>query len=172
MGVVDLQLRALRPGDEVAVREAHAELLADGFEFLLRWDSARPWVDHLEKIEGYRQGINLPDRWVASTFLGAFVDGELVGRIDVRHELNDFLTNFGGHIGYCVRPGHRRRGYATEILRQGLAVARDEGAERVLVTCDEHNAPSARVIERNGGVLDDVRERPDGPARRRYWIET
>ena len=68
--------------------------------------------------------------------------------------LNDWLRLEGGHIGYGVLPGHRRRGYATEILRQSLVVARAHGVDRVLVTCDDDNAGSAAVIEANGGVLD------------------
>jgi len=71
---------------------------------------------------------------VPATFLLARVGGDLVGRVSIRHELNDFLAEFGGHIGYAVRPQFRRRGHATEILRQALVVARGEGVERVLVT--------------------------------------
>ena len=62
----------------------------------------------------------------------------------------------GGHIGYAVRPAHRRRGYATEILRQSLIIARAVGVDRVLVTCDDTNVGSSAVIEACGGVLDDV----------------
>jgi len=95
----------------------------------------------------------------------------LVGRISICHDLNDFLANFGGHIGYCVRPACRQRGFASEMLRQGLVIARAQGIDRVLVTCDENNLPSARVIERNGGVLEDVRTDPNGQPTRRYWID-
>ncbi len=78
----------------------------------------------------------------------------------------------GGHIGYCVRPGFRRRGYATEILRQAVIVARSIGIDRVLVTCDDDNAASIAVIESNGGKLDGVRPATDqGPPHRRYWID-
>ncbi|HXQ00358.1 MAG TPA: GNAT family N-acetyltransferase [Solirubrobacteraceae bacterium] len=167
-----LQLRPLRREHETDARRAHAELASDAFDFLLGWDQSQPWADYLRKLDGCRHGLDLSTSWVASTFLGAFVGAELVGRISIRHELNDFLTNFGGHIGYCVRPAYRRRGYASEILRQGLVIVRAEGVDRVLVTCDDDNAASARVIERNGGVLEDVRAHPEGPARRRYWIDS
>jgi predicted acetyltransferase len=80
------------------------------------------------------------------------------------------LTSAGGHIGYCVLPRYRRRGYAAEILRQSLIIARAEGVDRVLVTCDEHNVGSATVVERAGGILEDVRRDPTGVPRRRYWI--
>ncbi|SDP23140.1 Acetyltransferase (GNAT) domain-containing protein [Klenkia soli] len=108
---------------------------------------------------------------MAATFLLAWVGTDLVGRTSVRHELDERLLRVGGHIGYGVLPDRRGRGYAAEMLRQGLVVARSEGVIAVLVDCDEGNAASARTIERWGGVLDTVVENPDGgPAKRRYWI--
>jgi predicted acetyltransferase len=92
--------------------------------------------------------------------------------VSVRHALNEALARVGGHIGYAVRPAHRRRGYATEMLRQSLVVARSVGVQRALVTCDDDNVASARTIERCGGVLQDL-VRVDGrPAKRRYWVPT
>lgn len=105
-----------------------------------------------------------------ATFRAADVDGVVVGRVSIRYELNEFLENFGGHIGYAVRPDYRRRGFATEILRQALIIARSEGVDAVLLTCDEDNLVSASIIEQLGGVLEDVRADPDGPPKRRYWI--
>jgi predicted acetyltransferase len=108
---------------------------------------------------------------VPATFLVAVIGDQIVGRVSIRHELNDFLLNFGGHIGYGVRPAYRRRGYASEILRQALIITRAEGVDRVLVTCDEDNVASAKVIERHGGVLEDVRVDPDGSPKRRHRID-
>lgn len=104
------------------------------------------------------------------TFLVAEVDGQLVGRVSIRHELNEFLTARGGHIGYGVRPAHRRRGYAGEILRQSLVVARAAGVGDVLITCDEDNVASRKVIERHGGEFEDARIDDEGTSIRRYWI--
>src|SRR5580658_5586176 len=139
MRAVSLRLRPLRLDDEADARRAHAELEADDFDFLLAWNPEEPWPGYVHRVNNQRLGLEVAPGWVASTFLTALSGGELVGRISVRHELNDFLLHFGGHIGYCVRPAHRRRGYASEILGQGLVVARAAGVERVLVTCDEHN---------------------------------
>ena len=96
--------------------------------------------------------------------------GALVGMIDIRHRLNDFLLAFGGHIGYSVRPSRRRRGYATRMLAAALEVCRELGLTRVMIACDSENAASARTIERCGGVMEnEVPE--DGRLTRRYWID-
>ena len=96
-------------------------------------------------------------------------DDAMLGAIALRHELNDFLLRAGGHIGYGVRPGARRRGLATFALGHVLLHARDRGLDRVLVTCDDTNAASCRTIEGQGGVLEDIRETELGLTRR-YWI--
>ena len=95
--------------------------------------------------------------------------GGLVGMIDIRHRLNDPLLLRWGHIGYSVRPSPRRTRYATAMLAQALDLCRERGMERVLVTCDRKNTASARVIQRNGGKLEN--EVQDGPRMtQRYWI--
>lgn len=90
----------------------------------------------------------------------------VVGFIAVRHSLNDFLLEEGGHIGYSVRPSRRREGHASRALVLGVRRARELGVERVLVTCDEDNLASRRTIEIAGGVYEDTRH-----GKRRYWIE-
>lgn len=92
------------------------------------------------------------------------------GRISLRHELNESLSRFGGHIGYDVAPEKRGRGYATQALAQCLVHACALGLERVLLTCADDNVASQNVIERNGGVLERIDASFDPPLRR-YWIE-
>lgn len=157
----------------MAATQAHVELAKDEFAFLLEdWDATQPWADYLRRLDDVRRGIDLPPDRVPATFLAAVVGDDLVGRVSVRHELNDYLRSVGGHVGYGVRPGFRRRGFAGEILQQALVVARAVGVERVLVTCDEDNRSSAKIIERNRGVLEDVRtDDADGVRKCRYWID-
>lgn len=89
--------------------------------------------------------------------------------IDLRHRLNEYLAEFGGHIGYSVRPAERRKGYASRMLAMVLSEAEKLGFDRVLVTCDKGNEASRRTIERNGGRFE--REARDGDEIvLRYWI--
>lgn len=168
-----LVLRAPATGDEAAVRAAHAELLADGFDFALGLDDASAdYASWLRRIADTARGVDLAPGRVPATFLLAEVSGQIVGRTSIRHTLNDVLLQIGGHIGYVVRPEYRRRGYATAILAQSLDIAVDLGIDRVLVTCDDDNVASARTIEANGGVLEDVRVLVEGTVgKRRYWID-
>ena len=108
---------------------------------------------------------------VPKTHLWAVSEEQFVGRISIHHELNDVLRVAGGHIGYDTVPTFRGRGVATEMLRQALPLARAIGLTSVLLTCDDTNAASIRVIEKNGGLL---RERKlldaSRPLKRYYWI--
>jgi predicted acetyltransferase len=171
MAVMELRLRPVRRSDEEAVVAARRALQEEGFDFLIGYSEPMPWDEYVASLDEQRRASVLPPPWVPATFLLAVVEDVVVGRTSIRHTLNDRLLAIGGHIGYAVPPEHRRRGYATEILRQSLVIARSYDIANVLVTCDEHNAPSARTIERCGGVLENVVENPDGgPRKRRYWI--
>ncbi|GGT79835.1 GNAT family N-acetyltransferase [Streptomyces lateritius] len=153
-----------RPGarlDSAGVRLAAGEGFADPELFAA-------WVRRLrEQSDPTRP---LAEGWVHATHWWIVEDGAYVGAIDLRHELNDFLLRAGGHVGYSIRPSARRRGLATWALGAVLPEARALGLERLLVTCDDDNIASARTIERNGGVLEDVRSTEIG-LKRRYWIE-
>lgn len=168
-----VRLRALTPHDEVAARAAHSELSTEGFDFLLGIDSHVSWEAYLDGLERLRLGLHLSEGWVPATFLVADVAGEIVGRVSIRHELNEWLSLVGGHIGYAVRPRSRRRGYATAMLRHSLGVARSAGVDQALLTCDDDNVGSIKTIERCGGTLQDVIRAPGSETlKRRYWVPT
>jgi predicted acetyltransferase len=113
------------------------------------------------------------DTLVPATHLWAVSEEQFVGRISIRHELNDALRVEGGHIGYDTVPSFRGRGVATEMLREALPLARALGLTEVLLTCDDTNAASIRVIERNGGSLRETKALgTDRPLKRYYWIST
>lgn len=120
-----------------------------------------------EGADGADRGVARPSGRVASTHFWIAEGADLVGYLHLRHELNDFLREEGGHIGYSVRPSRRRQGHASRALALGVRRAGELGIDRVLVTCDDDNVASAGTIERNGGVFEDVRN-----GKRRYWLTT
>jgi predicted acetyltransferase len=168
-----LTLRWPREDEEEEFLRAHRATSPEVPSFLHYYEDGMPFRRYLDLLAEQENGVNLPPNHVASTFLFAFVGNRIVGRASIRHALNEFLHRVGGHIGYVVVPEFRRRGYATEILRQSLQIARDTcGLNRILVTCYDDNIGSIRTIEKNGGVLENVLEAPDlDKPLRRYWIE-
>ena len=172
MAADKLILRPFRLADEADALTANEELKTDGFDFLLDVIAGQSWAEYVARLDEISRGENLaPDR-VQAELLAAEVDGALVGRASIRHTIDHpFLSEFGGHIGYAVRPAYRRRGYATAILRQSLARVRAVGITEALVTCDDTNVGSAATIERCGGVFERLATYNDVP-RRRYWVPT
>lgn len=166
-------LRALEIEDQEQACQAHADLALDNFSFLLNsYDENEPWQDFIARVNSVRRGEDLPEGKVPATFLVAEVDEQIIGRVSIRHHLNDYLLERGGHIGYGVRPIFRKRGYATEILRRSLEIAHDLGIESALVTCDDLNIASSRVIEKCGGILENIVQLENGEKLRRYWVVT
>jgi predicted acetyltransferase len=159
--------------EEPEFLRAHRATTPETPNFLHYYKDGMPLAAYLDLLERQTRGESLPPDHVASTFLFAFVGARIVGRVAIRHELNDFLLRVGGHIGYVVVPEFRRRGYATAMLRRSLQIAHEKlGMSRVLVTCDDDNVGSIKAIERNGGVLENVVAGPDlAKPKRRYWID-
>lgn len=126
------------------------------------------WIEHC------RTGEGLPEGYVKSTYLWLVDDNEFLGEISIRHSLNDSLLRIGGNIGYGVRWSKWNQGLGSVMLSLALSYARDNlGLSRVLLTCNDDNLGSARVIEKNGGILQDkIKNTVDGKDRitRRYWI--
>ncbi len=128
----------------------------------------------LRKTALYSDKDTVPSDLVVST---QFIcirksDERLIGMIQVRHSLNDYLSKFAGHIGYSVRPSERKKGYAKEMLRLALGYCKEIGVENVLIACEENNEGSRRTILSNGGVYEDTVYEPDKKLNlQKYWIE-
>jgi predicted acetyltransferase len=122
----------------------------------------------------HAKGVGLRAGWVpAHTFWMVRNKTKIVGVVQIRHSLTPFLEKEGGNIGYSVRPSERGKGYATRMLAMALDEARYLGLKRVLITCDQRNVASARVIQKNGGRLENeiVSRLPNRKLTQRYWIE-
>jgi predicted acetyltransferase len=150
-----------------ALAEYHAE------RRFLSWDANDltadfpTFIDTLRRKETDPQGDDVPESifWL--------VEGATyIGRANLRHQLNDGLRRIGGNLGYDVRPSMRQRGYGDLICKLGMDEARKLGLKRVLLTCDEDNPASRKIIEGNGGVFEgsEVVHRP-GVLCLRYWID-
>ncbi len=124
----------------------------------------------LNKIRDEEAGIVDEGRVPATQFLYLDDDENLIGMIQLRHGLTDYLLNYAGHIGYSISPKFRKKGHGSNMLKACLCEARKLGLERVLVTCGDWNKGSRGVIENNGGVYEDAREDEDG-VHLRFWIQ-
>jgi predicted acetyltransferase len=166
-------LRPLGINDEEEAIRAHQELALDDFTFLLdSFDEHESWEIYIERVNSASRDQNLPVGKVPATFLVAEVDSQIVGRVSIRHSLNEYLEQRGGHIGFGIRPEFRRQGLASEILLEALEITSGLGIEKVLVTCDDTNIASRRVIEKCGGVLENIVDLENVEKFRRYWITT
>lgn len=128
--------------------------------------------DYVKRKLDQSKGINIPKGRVPDTEYWLVDNDEFIGKISIRHRLNANLRKLGGHIGYSIRPSKRRMGFATKMLAMGLQKAKKLGIDKALITCDETNIGSKKVIENNGGIFENAESQGKGmPARLRYWIE-
>ena len=136
-------------------------------------------LDRLSSIEDWLEELNkrscedtVPKGLVpSSTYLGVREkDNYIVGMIDIRHYLNEYLTQVGGHIGYGVRKTERNKGYAKQMLKLALEKCKELKIKKVLITCDEDNIASEKVILSANAKLEDIRN-VDGENKKRFWID-
>ena len=142
----------------------------DGAGPMRRTETGRDW---LAQVRSYESAATLPAGLVLATqyLLVRESDGRLLGMLQLRHYLNDYLLRCAGHIGYSVRPSERRRGYAGRMLAMALDEARALGLARVMISCRVDNEASRRTILANGGVYENtVVDETDGERLERYWI--
>lgn len=150
-----LVLRRLTTTDEEAFLIAYSEFqTSNDFEFVSHYKEGMKFNKLIDLLKDQEAGHNLPKGYVPSTFLFGFVGLKIVGRVMIRHQLNEFLRRIGGHIGYGVVPSERGKGYGKMMFKKSLITAKSLGLEKILVTCDENNSPSRKIIEGAGGVFE------------------
>jgi len=131
-----------------------------------------PFSKFVRRVRGYGAGKDLPKGFVPETVLWLVDKSQFIGGVSIRHKFNKKLRTIGGHIGYWIRPSKWQQGYGTKILALALPRARQLGIKKVLVTCDENNLGSRRIIEKNGGILENIVSAGAGkPKKLRFWID-
>ena len=143
--------------------------IINGSAGLDRFSSIEVWLEELKKRSNED---TVPEGLVpSSTYLGVREkDNYIVGMIDIRHYLNEYLTQVGGHIGYGVRKTERNKGYAKQMLKLALEKCKELKIKKVLITCDEDNIASEKVILSANAKLEDIRN-VDGENKKRFWID-
>lgn len=170
------ELRLIRPSmqwkkqalDYLEEHRAMGEFVIHGGALL----EAMPYEDWLKQtLDNAKQETVHADWVLADTFF--VVDSTtdtLIGMIDIRHELNEFLASYGGHIGYGVRPSQRKKGCGAVLLRMALQHAASLGLTQVMLACDEENAASRATILKCGGLLNNTVRYQDQSIVQVFWI--
>lgn len=143
-----------------------------GTSFLVDFSDISAWLNQLAL---YENQDTLPKKDFVPSFQYLFIrpsDRHVLGMLNLRTALNDYLFNYAGHVGYSIAPSERQKGYGSLMLAAGLKEAKKIGIARILVTCNDTNPGSAGVIENNGGVMEDKRlDEAEQQWVRRYWID-
>lgn len=129
---------------------AHGEDIINGSELFDKTESYEEWLSAVT-LNMNPETVN--ENWVVTdTFFAVREDdNKIIGIIDLRHTLNDFLKDLG-NCGYSVRPSERNKGYATEMLGQVCDIARKYGMPKLKLSVEKNNLASVRTIQKNGGV--------------------
>ena len=165
---MDIELRALslKDGEDVFNMLKEMPAVSNGFYNTGYEISREEFSSYLMENYNCSKGIDIKKGYVPQTMYWLYVDGKIVGIGKLRHYLNDNLRKEGGHIGYGLLPKEIGKGYGSILLRELLKEAKKIGVKEALLTCNTDNIPSKKVIERNGGKLQDIFE-----DKYRYWIE-
>ena len=149
----------LASGEHDGLFDSHAEWTNEHFD------------EYLARTKVYRSGKNLPEGKVPSSSFWIVDDDTWLGRVSLRHELNDTLKSFGGHLGYYLIPSARKKGIGSWAVEHVLEEARKLGLKKLLVTCNPDNIGSQKIIQKFGGIHQDTidSELNDGPLMR-WWI--
>lgn len=145
--------------------------LLEGATRLKEFDEPQDWISFLRKL---KDPNTVPQGRVQLTQY-MFVrdeDQKIVGMINIRHSLNAYLERYGGHIGASIAPSERHKGYAVQMLKMALLKCRALGIHKVLLTCNDDNEGSRKIILKNGGIFESVIYDPDeGVDVERYWVD-
>lgn len=147
---------------------------------LTKLESQKNFQAYLKKLATQEVGINLAANRVPQTIYWLMqeqTDGQLIwiGRVAIRHQLNDNLRKIGGHVGYVIRPSARHQGYGSQLLALSLEKIRQGrpslDTAQALLTCDETNLGSKKIIEKNGGIFSTYTQQ-EAPLPRKllYWV--
>jgi len=158
---------------ESSYREAMAEFVAEGrVEELGSLPNHARFADYVKELRDWSRGSGPPTGSVPGSMFWLVEGDRFIGKVEIRHRLTEALRLRGGHVGYAIRPTERHRGYGRMVLSLALRPCLDLGLPKILLTCDTTNEASRRIIESNGGVLEDVIYLPGQPAGvMRYWID-
>lgn len=143
-----------------------------GSSMLTNFESVEQW---LESLKMYESKNTIPVKHHVPGIQYILVrksDNKIIGMSNLRTELNDYLLDYGGHIGYSICPSERKKGYGKIVLRETLLKAKDLGLERILVTCNYKNIGSEKIILNNNGVFENKTfDADDDTWVKRYWID-
>ena len=135
-------------------------------------EKTEPYDKWLERLEKNSDEKTVVPGWVTSStfFVIRKNDSKIIGMIDIRHHLNTFLAEYGGHIGYGVCPTERGKGYGTQILQLGLEYCEKIGLAKMMVACYKENEASNKIIRTCGGVFEREVLYTDGKIVQVFWI--
>jgi len=164
---MDIELKELTKDDGREVYDMLQEIVSgeNGFQNKAYGLTYKEYKDYLSDNFDMAKGIGLKPEYVPQTIYWFYIDGKVVGMAKLRHYLNDLLKEIGGHIAYAIRPEERGKGYGKKLLNELLKKAKDKEIEKVLLTCDDDNYASRKIIEANGGELSKIN---NGECK--YWI--
>jgi len=155
------------------LKEDFCKLAAEGIAAketpYINWDG--DFEDYLRRMQILASGDNIPADEVPRNTYFLFCGEKIIGRSEIRRELNDELRLIGGHLGADVRKSERKKGFGALILKLTLEKARELGLEKVLATCDKQNIASAKTIEKCGGVFEkEIMSEEKGTIFLHYWF--
>lgn len=164
-------LRQLTKEDKISFTNSLLDWKTDLVWDIYNWDKNWSYEEMLYVFHNESNGLNLKEGQVLNTTLFAFIDNVIVGRLSIRHSLNENLSLYGGHIGYAVAEKYRNKGFATEMLKQAITICKSLNIYEILLTCANDNIASIKVIEKCGGNLEDIIWNESlKRLTKRYWI--